>query len=421
MRGKNKIAINREEFEKAYLEDLLTYAEIAEKFHCGTSVVAYRIKEWGLQRTEEQRSKCISKGKTIYRIEEEEFKKAFLEENLTLEQMAERFQTTIHVIRHKLKDWGIKKPRQLSNANGRHPRLNIPEEELKKLYINQLKSPEEISKIYGCHSSTILKYLKIFNISRTKEQNQAKKQETCKKKYGATDYKRKNWPPHTEEILQNREKFEEFIKEITPKTTENIANRLGCSIPVVDRKILQYKLRYLIEEFTSQGERWVNDLLDKIGVNHYKTRQIIPPYEIDCYCPDYKIGIEFNGSYWHSVEKRKTDYHLQKFQLAKDKDVFILHIYESDWLCKRGKKRIELFIRNLFSNKAEEFFKKLVLCTGDEGMYVQPIGLIPEWVYNKLGLTKIAQSPPSQVPNNICKGEVYDCGHSLWVKNNKGG
>ncbi|MEM4260992.1 MAG: hypothetical protein QXG00_07160 [Candidatus Woesearchaeota archaeon] len=29
-------------------------------------------------------------------------------------------------------------------------------------------------------------------------------------------------------------------------------------------------------------------------------RQLIKPYEIDLYLPDHKIGIEFNGLYWHS-------------------------------------------------------------------------------------------------------------------------
>ena len=37
----------------------------------------------------------------------------------------------------------------------------------------------------------------------------------------------------------------------------------------------------------------------------YDTRQIIKPYELDIYFPEYKLAVEYNGSYWHTREKSK--------------------------------------------------------------------------------------------------------------------
>jgi G:T-mismatch repair DNA endonuclease (very short patch repair protein) len=66
----------------------------------------------------------------------------------------------------------------------------------------------------------------------------------------------------------------------------------------------------------------------------FNTRKIIYPLEIDIYCPDYKIGIEFNGSFWHSssFKKRKNkNIHMVKFLKCKEKNIRLIHIYQRDW------------------------------------------------------------------------------------------
>lgn len=54
--------------------------------------------------------------------------------------------------------------------------------------------------------------------------------------------------------------------------------------------------------------------------------------EIDIFLPDLKIGIEFNGVYWHS-ERAGTDsnYHLNKSLIAEQKGIQLFHIFEDDW------------------------------------------------------------------------------------------
>ena len=52
--------------------------------------------------------------------------------------------------------------------------------------------------------------------------------------------------------------------------------------------------------------------------------------EIDLYLPDYNIGVEVNGSYWHSVEQKPRDYHKQKSIVALENGIELLHWYEDD-------------------------------------------------------------------------------------------
>lgn len=61
----------------------------------------------------------------------------------------------------------------------------------------------------------------------------------------------------------------------------------------------------------------------------HKNRQIIKPYELDIYIPSLKLGIEYNGSYWHSIEAGMSkDYHLKKSLMCRSKGIRLIHIYE---------------------------------------------------------------------------------------------
>lgn len=62
-------------------------------------------------------------------------------------------------------------------------------------------------------------------------------------------------------------------------------------------------------------------------------RNIIPPYELDIYVPGKKIAIEYNGLFWHDEKHLPNHlYHKNKWQLATDKGLQLLQIWESTWL-----------------------------------------------------------------------------------------
>ena len=58
-------------------------------------------------------------------------------------------------------------------------------------------------------------------------------------------------------------------------------------------------------------------------------------FEIDIYLPDLAIGFEFNGLFWHSEKCKDKNYHLDKTNYFKDRDIRIIHIWEDDWTFNR--------------------------------------------------------------------------------------
>jgi hypothetical protein len=63
-------------------------------------------------------------------------------------------------------------------------------------------------------------------------------------------------------------------------------------------------------------------------------RNTIGPFEIDIYLPELKLGIEYNGLWWHSSEYREYDYHLIKQKRSIDSGVELITIWEDDWINK---------------------------------------------------------------------------------------
>lgn len=63
-----------------------------------------------------------------------------------------------------------------------------------------------------------------------------------------------------------------------------------------------------------------------------RNRKILGGKEIDIYIPQYKIGIEFNGLYWHSEENGKDEnYHLTKLNECNKNGIELIQIFEDEW------------------------------------------------------------------------------------------
>lgn len=71
------------------------------------------------------------------------------------------------------------------------------------------------------------------------------------------------------------------------------------------------------------------------GVIIKNDRQVIKPKEIDIYIPEKKVGIEFDGLFWHSdYHLKEQDLHLQKTIMCEQQDIRLMHIFEDEWLQK---------------------------------------------------------------------------------------
>ena len=101
-----------------------------------------------------------------------------------------------------------------------------------------------------------------------------------------------------------------------------------------------------------------NDLFDFIKSQY--SGNIIQSYrdglEIDIYLPELKLGFEFNGLYWHSDKLKDRNYHKEKTNYFKDRDIRIIHVWEDDWDFKNN--IIKSQISNLIGNSKNKIFAR---------------------------------------------------------------
>lgn len=84
---------------------------------------------------------------------------------------------------------------------------------------------------------------------------------------------------------------------------------------------------YHINRF-SKLEITYKDFVKSLNVDAVYNKKIIPNYELDIFCPDLMIGIEINGSYWHSVEKKGRNYHSEKTKAFLEKGIKVYNFWD---------------------------------------------------------------------------------------------
>jgi hypothetical protein len=88
---------------------------------------------------------------------------------------------------------------------------------------------------------------------------------------------------------------------------------------------------------TSSDEKEIADFIESLGLEIIRNdRKILQGTEIDVYIPSMKIGIEFNGLYWHSEIRTPANYHSEKKEKAASLGINLIHIWEDDWELKNN-------------------------------------------------------------------------------------
>ena len=104
-----------------------------------------------------------------------------------------------------------------------------------------------------------------------------------------------------------------------------------------------------IEHVRSHPQEEVFNYLQSIykGVIIKNSRKVIPPQEIDIYLPDRNIGIEFNGTFWHSNLNDRIDrkYHYNKSIKAREQGIRLIQIYEYEWNNDLTREKLKSMLR----------------------------------------------------------------------------
>ncbi|MFW6281427.1 MAG: DUF7487 domain-containing protein [bacterium] len=106
---------------------------------------------------------------------------------------------------------------------------------------------------------------------------------------------------------------------------------------------------------TSVAEKEIKDFITSLNIKVIENdRTILNGKEIDIYLPDYNLGIEYNGFFWHN---KNFDYHFNKTKEAKEKGIHLIHVFEDEWRDKkeivksRIKAKLGIFDEKIYARK----------------------------------------------------------------------
>lgn len=85
-------------------------------------------------------------------------------------------------------------------------------------------------------------------------------------------------------------------------------------------------------EYSKLQKDFTKYIIDELKINNVKCNYIIPndKKEIDIYLPDYNIGIEINGVYWHDEQHKMPNYHAIKKSICGEQGINVINLWEDD-------------------------------------------------------------------------------------------
>jgi hypothetical protein len=105
---------------------------------------------------------------------------------------------------------------------------------------------------------------------------------------------------------------------------------------------------------TSYGENRLYDFLKEYDDDIQQTYKVgDKKTEIDIFLPKYKLGIEYDGLYWHSDLFKSKTFHFNKLRIANENNIDLIHIYDDEWLNK------EDIVKSILLNKIHKTPHKL--------------------------------------------------------------
>jgi len=94
---------------------------------------------------------------------------------------------------------------------------------------------------------------------------------------------------------------------------------------------------------SSKGELEVLDFVaNTLGISACKNND--EKLEIDVFIESSKIGLEYNGLYWHSELQKENNYHIDKTNFFKDKGIRIIHVFADKW--NNRKSQVKSYIKS---------------------------------------------------------------------------
>lgn len=110
----------------------------------------------------------------------------------------------------------------------------------------------------------------------------------------------------------------------------------------------------------SAGQMELYEFIIKYDQAILNDRDLLNGQEVDIYCPNKKIAIEYHGMYYHSYASTETKKqrlkHYLKADLVAEKGITLIQVYESEWKYKR--RIVEAILKSKLGDTTRIFARK---------------------------------------------------------------
>lgn len=157
---------------------------------------------------------------------------------------------------------------------------------------------------------------------------QQKKSKLLYEKKGIYNISQCNYSDQAKGVLFDIDQFENFAKN-------HSLISMSQTLQVDRTTIMNYAIKYNLAQLFDTSSYLENEMcsfLDSMNIHYKKNcRRTIKGLELDFYLPEYSLGIECNGDYWHSDRFRDSNYHQNKWKICQEHNIQLIQIGESDW------------------------------------------------------------------------------------------
>ena len=287
-------------------------------------------------------------------------------------------------------------------------RADLSDEHMCKLCkFTQIREAVNIDELKQLRKKSVLAKYGVENVAQIPNNNE-KRKKTCLEKYGV-EHHLQNKEILQKQIASNIVSFgaEHFFSTTEGKKAviEGYQREHGVNNPMHSDEVKKKLAEANIEKFGVKNVFELSEVQDKarqaklekygklspvnlgktenkikdtlsalFGIALVKNLTVLDGLEIDMYCEELKLGIEYCGLYWHCEKfaKARTK-HSSKYKRAQLKGVRLFTIYENEWLFRQpqvisylraalGKNKRKLYARNcevreLAPDTAKEFFE----------------------------------------------------------------
>lgn len=352
----------KELLSKLYTEDNLEVEDIAKRLDTTLTVVkrclvVFNVKKVTFKKDKEKVSK--EQLLELYR------------QNLSTKEIAEKLGCSTVTVNRLFKKYDIERPTL---------KQQISKETLKKLYLDNNMSMEEIAQELKVSTSLISQLLREYNLSKTTLKSILTKEvleELYVKQKLTTKQIADRFHIDNMSTVSNlastygvdiSSPLQILLSKLTKESLEKlfrennwnstkVADILGVSEPLTMKAFYAFKLRNPTS--TTKPEREIAEFLTNLEIKFTQNdSNLLKDLELDFICEDQKVAIEYNGIPWHSELYVDKNYHSNKSLKALEKGYFVYHIFSYEWEDKRVRPIIESQLRNLLGRNQIKIFAR---------------------------------------------------------------